>query len=145
MNSKAQALGMRSTTFVDAAGLNPQNRSTANDLAKMVQAASNYPLIREFTTTTGQTVSLRGGRSTEEFNNTNRLVRYKDPDWKIEVSKTGYTSEAGRCLVMQARTADRPLILVLLDSPGKLTPIGDANRVRRWLETQRIGHGLASK
>lgn len=145
MNSKAQALGMRSTTFVDAAGLKPQNRSTANDLAKMVQAASNYPLIREFTTTTGQTVSLRGGRSTEEFNNTNRLVRYKDPDWKIEVSKTGYTSEAGRCLVMQARTADRPLILVLLDSPGKLTPIGDANRVRRWLETQRIGHGLASK
>jgi len=145
MNSKAQALGMRSTTFVDAAGLKPQNRSTANDLAKMVQAASNYALIREFTTTTGQTVSLRGGRSTEEFNNTNRLVRYKDPDWKIEVSKTGYTSEAGRCLVMQARTADRPLILVLLDSPGKLTPIGDANRVRRWLETQRIGHGLASK
>jgi serine-type D-Ala-D-Ala endopeptidase (penicillin-binding protein 7) len=144
MNSKARALGMRSTTFVDPAGLNPQNRSTANDLAKMVQAASNYALIREFTTTTGQIVSLRGGRSTEEFNNTNRLVRYKDPDWHIELSKTGYTSEAGRCLVMQARTADRPLILVLLDSPGKLTPIGDANRVRRWLETQRLGHGLAS-
>jgi D-alanyl-D-alanine endopeptidase (penicillin-binding protein 7) len=144
MNSKAQALSMRSTTFVDPAGLNPQNRSTANDLAKMVQAASNYALIREFTTTTGQIVSLRGGRSTEEFNNTNRLVRYKDPDWHIELSKTGYTSEAGRCLVMQARTADRPLILVLLDSPGKLTPIGDANRVRRWLETQRLGHGLAS-
>lgn len=144
MNAKAQALGMRSTRFADPAGLNPQNVSTANDLAKMVRAASNYDLIREFTTTTGQMVSVRNGRAQEEFNNTNRLVRYKDPDWKIELSKTGYTAEAGRCLVMQARTANRPLILVLLDSPGKLTPIGDANRVRRWLESQRLGRGLAS-
>ena len=144
MNAKAGALGMRNTRFADPAGLNPRTVSTANDLAKMVRAASNYALIREFTTTTGQVVSIRNGRSQEEFNNTNRLVRYKDPDWKIELSKTGYTAEAGRCLVMQARTANRPLILVLLDSPGKLTPIGDANRVRRWLESQRIGRGLAS-
>ena len=144
MNAKADALGMRNTNFADPAGLNPRNVSTANDLAKMVRAASNYALIREFTTTTGQVVSIRNGRAQEEFNNTNRLVRYKDPDWKIELSKTGYTAEAGRCLVMQARTANRPLILVLLDSPGKLTPIGDANRVRRWLESQRIGRGLAS-
>ena len=144
MNAKADALGMRNTNFADSAGLNPRNVSTANDLAKMVRAASNYALIREFTTTTGQVVSIRNGRAQEEFNNTNRLVRYKDPDWKIELSKTGYTAEAGRCLVMQARTANRPLILVLLDSPGKLTPIGDANRVRRWLESQRIGRGLAS-
>ena len=144
MNAKAQALGMRRTRFADPAGLNPQNVSTANDLAKMVRAASNYALIREFTTTSGQLVSVRNGRAQEEFNNTNRLVRYKDPDWKIELSKTGYTAEAGRCLVMQARTANRPLILVLLDSPGKLTPIGDANRVRRWLESQRLGRGLAS-
>lgn len=144
MNAKARQLGMASSSFADPAGLNPNNISTANDVAKMVQAASGYLLIREFTTTTGRTVSIRGGRSMQEYNNTNRLVRYKDPDWQIELSKTGYTAEAGRCLVMQARAADRPLILVLLDSPGKLTPIGDANRVRLWLESHRVARGLAS-
>lgn len=143
MNAKARALGMQNSHFADPAGLNPANTSTARDLARMVQAAGQYELIREFTTTAGRTVPVRGRRE-EIFKNTNRLVQYKDPDWHIELSKTGYTAEAGRCLVMQARVANRPLIFVLLDAPGKLSPIGDANRVRRWLETHRDAGGLAA-
>ncbi len=144
MNAKANALGMQHSHFADPAGLNPRNLSTASDLALMVRAASNYLLIREFTTTTGQTVSLLGGRRQEIFKNTNRLVQSQSPEWHIELSKTGYTSEAGRCLVMKARVAERSLILVLLDGAGKLTPIGDANRVRRWLESRRQIRSLAA-
>ena len=144
MNAKANALGMQHSHFADPAGLNPRNLSTASDLALMVRAASNYLLIREFTTTTGQTVSLLGGRRQEIFKNTNRLVQSQSPEWHIELSKTGYTSEAGRCLVMKARVAERTLILVLLDGAGKLTPIGDANRVRRWLESRRQIRSLAA-
>ena len=143
MNVKAKALGMEHSHFADPAGLNPRNLSTATDLALMVGAASGYSLIREYTTTTGQTVSLLGGRRQEVFKNTNRLVQSKSPDWHIELSKTGYTVEAGRCLVMKARVADRSVILVLLDGAGKLTPIGDANRVRRWLESRRPPRDLA--
>lgn len=144
MNAKAKALDMQHSHFADPAGLNPRNLSTASDLALMVRAASNYLLIREFTTTTGQTVSLLGGRRQEIFKNTNRLVQTQSPAWHIELSKTGYTSEAGRCLVMKARVAERSLILVLLDGAGKLTPIGDANRVRRWLESRRQTRSLAA-
>jgi D-alanyl-D-alanine endopeptidase (penicillin-binding protein 7) len=144
MNAKAKALGMQHSHFADPAGLNPRNLSTASDLALMVRAASDYLLIREFTTTTGQTVSLLGGRRQEIFKNTNRLVQTQSPEWHIELSKTGYTSEAGRCLVMKARVAERTLILVLLDGAGKLTPIGDANRVRRWLESRRPTRSLAA-
>ena len=144
MNAKAKALGMQHSHFADPAGLNPRNLSTASDLALMVRAASDYLLIREFTTSTGQTVSLLGGRRQEVFKNTNRLVQSQSPEWHIELSKTGYTSEAGRCLVMKARVAERTLILVLLDGAGKLTPIGDANRVRRWLESRRQTRSLAA-
>jgi serine-type D-Ala-D-Ala endopeptidase (penicillin-binding protein 7) len=144
MNAKAKALGMQHSHFADPAGLNPRNLSTASDLALMVRAASNYLLIREFTTSTGQTVSLLGGRRQEVFKNTNRLVQSQSPEWHIELSKTGYTSEAGRCLVMKARVAERSLILVLLDGAGKLTPIGDANRVRRWLESRRPTRSVAA-
>ncbi len=144
MNAKAKALGMQHSHFADPAGLNPRNLSTASDLALMVRAASDYLLIREFTTSTGQTVSLLGGRRQEVFKNTNRLVQSQSPEWHIELSKTGYTSEAGRCLVMKARVAERTLILVLLDGAGKLTPIGDANRVRRWLESRRPTRSLAA-
>lgn len=131
MNAKARELGMTSTTFRDPTGLNSENVSTARDLVKMVAAARHYALIREYTTTA--THLVEGGRGRElRFNNTNPLV--KSDSWDIGLSKTGYISEAGRCLVMQARIEQRPVIIVLLDSEGKSTRIGDANRVKKWIE-----------
>ncbi|MCE1244421.1 D-alanyl-D-alanine endopeptidase [Oryzomicrobium sp.] len=131
MNRKAQALGMTHTRFEDPTGLTANNVSTARDLAKMVSAAHHYPLIREFSTTPGSTVEL-GGRPMA-FNNTNALV--KSDSWEIGLSKTGFIQEAGKCLVMQAHVAGRPVAIVLLDSSGKLTRIGDANRIKRWMES----------
>lgn len=131
MNIKAQALGMRDTRFEDPTGLTSSNVSTAQDLAKMVTAAYRYPLIREFTTTSEATVDV-GGRELA-FHNTNPLV--KNASWDVGLSKTGYIQEAGKCLVMQARVADRPVVIVLLDSIGKLTRVGDANRIKRWMES----------
>ena len=145
MNVKATTLGMARSRFADPAGLQPGNVSTAQDLVRMVRSAAGYPLIREFTTSNGQQVRVRGARQPMEFNNTNRLVRYPTREWKIALSKTGYTSEAGRCLVMQATVANRPLVMVLLDGSGKFTPIGDANRIRRWLEARSARSGIASK
>lgn len=133
MNQKAVELGMWRTRFVDGTGLSSDNVSTAQDLSKMVAAAYHYPLIREFTTDTGTTVQVANGR-TMNYNNSNRLV--KSREWEIGLSKTGYISEAGRCLVMQAKIAGKPVIIVLLDSWGKLTRIGDANRLKRWMETR---------
>lgn len=133
MNQKAVELGMWRTRFVDGTGLSSDNVSTAQDLSKMVAAAYHYPLIREFTTDTGTTVRVSNGR-TMNYNNSNRLV--KSREWEIGLSKTGYISEAGRCLVMQAKIAGKPVIIVLLDSWGKLTRIGDANRLKRWMETR---------
>ncbi len=135
MNRKAQALAMSHTHFVDATGLSQQNVSTARDLARMVMAAHGYPLIREFTTTASHAVRVHRGSAPLLFKNSNRLVQTHSKDWQIGVSKTGYTSEAGRCLVMHAKIGQRPVIVVLLNSWGKLTPIGDANRIRRWMET----------
>jgi D-alanyl-D-alanine endopeptidase (penicillin-binding protein 7) len=132
MNRKAIELGMWSTRFVDSTGLSSENVSTAEDLVKMVKGAYEYPLIREFTTTPAHEVETVAGRSLQ-FRNSNGLV--KNSTWEIGLSKTGYISEAGRCLVMQARIAARPVIIVLLDSWGKNTRIGDANRIKRWLET----------
>lgn len=131
MNIKAQALGMRDTRFEDPTGLTSNNVSTANDLAKMVVAAYKYPLIREFSTTAEATVEV-GGREMA-YRNTNPLVR--SAAWDVGLSKTGYISEAGKCLVMQARVADKPVVIVLLDSAGKLTRVGDANRIKRWMES----------
>ena len=133
MNRKAAELGMANTHFVDPTGLSSENVSTAEDLVKMVKGAYEYPLIREFTTTSAHEVETAAGRSLQ-FRNSNGLVR--NSTWEIGLSKTGYISEAGRCLVMQAKIAARPVIIVLLDSWGKQTRIGDANRIKKWLESR---------
>lgn len=133
MNQKAIELGMWQTRFVDGTGLSSDNVSTAQDLTKMVAAAYGYPLIREFTTDTGTSIRLANGQ-VMNYRNSNRLVN--NSGWQIGLSKTGYISEAGRCLVMQAKIAGKPVIIVLLDSWGKLTRIGDANRIKRWMETR---------
>jgi D-alanyl-D-alanine endopeptidase (penicillin-binding protein 7) len=135
MNRKAAELSMLNTHFVDSTGLSSENVSTAEDLVKMVKGAYEYPLIREFTTTSAHEVETVAGRSLQ-FRNSNGLVRNVNSSWEIGLSKTGYISEAGRCLVMQAKIAARPVIIVLLDSWGKQTRIGDANRIKKWLETK---------
>ena len=132
MNNKAYELGMRNTRFLDPAGLNSNNISTAYDLVKMVEAASNYPLIHQYTTAASHSVDGWRGRAMR-FVNTNPLV--KSASWDIGVSKTGYISEAGRCLVMEATINQRPVIIVLLDSWGKNSRIGDANRIKKWMES----------
>jgi serine-type D-Ala-D-Ala endopeptidase (penicillin-binding protein 7) len=133
MNRKAQSLGMTRTHFSDPTGLSSENVSTAGDLALMVRAAATYPLIREATTTASRYVEVQPTGRILGYNNTNTLVR--SGQWDIEVSKTGFIREAGKCLVMLANIASRPVVIVLLDSYGKLTRIGDANRVKHWLET----------
>lgn len=132
MNAKAKSLGLQNTTFVDASGLSPGNTSSPQDLARLVQAASAYPMIREYSTTPAIDITLPNSKRKVSFVNTNALVRASD--WQIGVSKTGYISEAGKCLVMHAMIANQPIVIVLLDSWGKLTRIGDANRIRKWLE-----------
>jgi serine-type D-Ala-D-Ala endopeptidase (penicillin-binding protein 7) len=131
MNAKAAALGMSDSKFVEPTGLSPANVSSARDLAKLVQAAHGYELIREYSTTERATVKALGRPLS--FRNTNGLVR--SHYWEIGLSKTGYISEAGRCLVMRVRVASKDLVVVLLDSWGKQSRIGDANRIRRWLES----------
>jgi D-alanyl-D-alanine endopeptidase (penicillin-binding protein 7) len=131
MNAKALQLGLTDTRFADPTGLTPDNVSSARDLVKMVDAAHHYPLIREFSTSEGYQVAIKG--RPQAFHNTNALV--KSDSWSIGLSKTGYISEAGKCLVMQAWLNDKPTIIVLLDSWGKLTRIGDANRIKRWIES----------
>lgn len=133
MNAKAAALGMTHTRFADPTGLNSENVSTAEDLVKMVKAAYQYPEIRAITTTPQYEVAVNGYQRPMEYRNTNILVR--KGDWNIGLSKTGFISESGRCLVMQAEIADQPLIIVLLDSWGKFTRIGDAQRIRKWIES----------
>ena len=135
MNEKAAALGMPHTRFVDSTGLSSENVSTAVDLARLAAAAYRQPLIREYTTETSHTIALANGRQVQ-YGNSNRLVN--NTGWEIGLSKTGYLSEAGRCLVMQAKISTRPVIIVLLDSWGKLTRIGDANRIKKWIETQAL-------
>ncbi|MBM70649.1 MAG: D-alanyl-D-alanine endopeptidase [Haliea sp.] len=131
MNDKAQQLGMRNSRFADPAGLHGENLSTARDLAIMVRAAGEYPLIAEASTTPGMAVYPFARRGPLNYNNTNRLL--KNQNWQIGLSKTGYLNEAGRCLVMQATIEGEPVSIVLLNSFGKLTPFGDSNRLRRWL------------
>lgn len=142
MNAKAAALGMTRSHFVDPTGLNSENVSTAEDLAKMVKAAYQYPEIRTVTTTPEYNVAVNGYRRPLEFHNTNILVR--NGTWDIGLSKTGYINEAGRCLVMQAQIADQPLIIVLLDSWGKFTRIGDAQRIRKWMESSNTRRVVGS-
>lgn len=131
MNAKAHVLGMENTRFFDPTGLDSDNVSTAQDLVKMVAAAQHYPLIHQYTTSTSHSVEGLRGR-TMSFHNTNPLVR--NASWDIGVSKTGYISEAGLCLVMETKIKQRPVIIVLLDSWGKHTRVGDANRIKQWVE-----------
>ena len=132
MNAKARMLGMQNTKFFDPTGLDSDNVSTAQDLVKMVAAARNYALIHQYTTSTSHSVEGLRGR-TMRFSNTNPLVR--NASWNIGLSKTGYISEAGLCLVMEANINRRPVIIVLLDSWGKRTRVGDANRIKKWMES----------
>lgn len=131
MNTKARLLGMRDTRYVEPTGLSSKNQSSAQDQATLVNVAYDDPLVRELSTSPSHEVEV--GNRTLQFNNTNRLV--SNPTWQIGLQKTGYISEAGRCLVMQATVAGRKLIMVFLDSAGKFTRLADAERVRRWVES----------
>jgi D-alanyl-D-alanine endopeptidase (penicillin-binding protein 7) len=135
MNRKALDLGMTRTSFADPTGLSSLNVSNAEDLTRLVLAASRYPAIREATTASLHRLTLADGRVLE-FHNSNLLVA--NPAWSIGLSKTGYINEAGRCLVMQAEIAARQVVIVLLDSWGKYTRLGDANRIRHWLEAAHL-------
>jgi len=130
MNAKAVQLGMSDTRYVEPTGLSSKNQSSARDLAVLVGAAYQDPLLRQFSTSPGHVVEV--GRQTLQYRSTNRLI--SNPHWDIGLQKTGYISEAGQCLVMQARIAGRQLIMVFLDSAGKLSRVADAERVRRWIE-----------
>jgi serine-type D-Ala-D-Ala endopeptidase (penicillin-binding protein 7) len=140
MNATAGRLGMADTRYVEPTGLSSQNRSSARDLTLLVKAAYDHPLIRELSTSPEAAFDV-GSRS-QQFRNTNGLVR--NPTWDIGLQKTGYISEAGRCLVMQAQLAGRKLIMVLLDSAGKYSRLGDAERIRRWV-TANEEHDAAVK
>lgn len=137
MNHKAAELGMGDTHYVEPTGLSSLNRSSAHDLTLLVKAAYEHPIIRELSTSPETQVAV--GRRQLQFHTTNRLVT--NPSWDIGLQKTGYISEAGRCLVMQAQLAGRKLIMVLLDSAGKYSRIGDAERIRRWINA---GGGVAT-
>jgi D-alanyl-D-alanine endopeptidase (penicillin-binding protein 7) len=132
MNAKARDLGMMDTRYVEPTGLMSQNQSSARDLATLVSVAYERPILRDLSTSPSHLLEL--GNRTLQFNNSNRLIR--NPDWDIGLQKTGYISEAGRCLVMQAKVSGRKLIMVFLDSAGKLGRAQDAERVRHWVEAQ---------
>ncbi|MBY0411036.1 MAG: serine hydrolase [Burkholderiaceae bacterium] len=131
MNAKARLLGMINTQYVEPTGLSSKNQASARDLATLVNVAHGDPLLRELSTSPSYEVAV--GRKTLQYNNTNGLV--KNPSWDIGLQKTGYISEAGRCLVMQAEVSGRKLIMVFLDSAGKFSRLGDAERVRHWVES----------
>ena len=133
MNAKAALLGLSNTHFEDPTGLSPHNVSTATDLAQMVRAAAEYPLIRAYSTTPAHHVEVQSTGQTIGYNNSNGLV--KSAAWDIQLQKTGYIREAGRCVVLLATVASKPMVIVLLDSIGKYTRLGDAQRVKYWLET----------
>lgn len=131
MNARARSLGMRDTHYVDPTGLSSQNKASAHDLAKLALAVYRQPLIREYSTHSSHQVEVGGHRL--QYRNSNRLV--DNPEWEIGLQKTGYISEAGRCLIMQARIEGQPVVMVFLDSRGKDSRLGDAARVRKWLES----------
>jgi D-alanyl-D-alanine endopeptidase (penicillin-binding protein 7) len=137
MNAKAAALGMTTAHFVDPTGLSSDNVASPEDLSKLVLAAAQNPHIREYSTDPSYAVRVR--KHLVEFHNTDNLV--KNPTWNIIVQKTGYISEAGKCLVMEAVIEGRNVIIVLLDSAGRLTRVADAKRVKTWMEstaTERV-------
>lgn len=139
MNRKARQLGMSESRFVGPSGLDAGNIASARDLAKMVRAALRYALIREATTAKSLEVRPYRRKGALRYGNTNRLLKNKK--WQIGLSKTGYINEAGRCLVMQAEIGDEPVVIVLLNSFGKLTPFGDSNRIREWLQSATRAKG----
>jgi len=134
MNDKAAALGMKATRFVEPTGLSSDNVASPVDLATLVRAASDNATIREYSTDDRHIVYVR--RQPLEFRNTNLLV--DKPDWQVKLQKTGYISEAGRCLVMETIIDSRPIVIVLLNSWGTLTRFADAKRIRTWIESQRV-------
>ena len=133
-SAKAQLLGMHDTRYVEPTGLSSDNRSSAEDLARLVNAASKHPLLRELSTSPEAVVPV--GRQQVQFRNTNGLVH--NPEWDIGLQKTGYIAAAGRCVVMQTQMAGRKLIMVLLDSAGRYSRLGDAERLRKWLVTESL-------
>jgi len=135
MNAKARLLGMSDSHFTDPTGLSPDNRSSANDLVRLVKAAYEHEVIREYSIS-GE-LALPVGKRMVRYGNTNRLTA--NPDWDIGLQKTGYISAAGRCLVMQAVVEGQRVVMVLLDSVGKYSRIGDAQRIRHWLASKRLG------
>ncbi|HSI59880.1 MAG TPA: D-alanyl-D-alanine endopeptidase [Ideonella sp.] len=139
MNAKAQLLGMHDTRYVEPTGLSSKNQSSARDLAALVNTAYRVPLLRELSTSPEYQVEV--GERQLQYRTTNRLVL--NPAWEIGLQKTGYISEAGQCLVMQAQMAGRKLIMVLLDSAGKYSRIGDAERIRSWLNSPSTVHPAA--
>ena len=140
MNHRAHSLGMLDTHYVEPTGLSSKNKSSANDLARLVMEAHKLPLLRELSVS--QETHVAVGQRMVQFRNTNGLVR--DPMWSIGLQKTGYISEAGRCMVVQAQLAGRKLVMVLLDSAGKFSRIGDAERIRRWLESSALAQPVSN-
>jgi D-alanyl-D-alanine endopeptidase (penicillin-binding protein 7) len=136
MNAKAAALGMAQTRYVEPTGLSSENVSTAADLAKLVVAAQRQPLIREYST--DHDYIIRQGRAATAYRNTNRLI--SNASWDIDLQKTGFINEAGRCMVLHAAIKGRDVVMVFLDAQGKFSRAADANRVRAWLVA---GHRLA--
>ncbi|MCW8327959.1 D-alanyl-D-alanine endopeptidase [Photobacterium sp. SDRW27] len=137
MNSKAQSLGMNDTLFVDSSGLSPDNVSTAADITKMVKAAYQYPEIRKYSTTPVHTAYFKKPKYKLGYTNTNALARGKK--WSVGLSKTGYLDIAGYCLAMVANIEGKELLMVMLDAYGKLTPVGDAGRIKKWIQTGQSG------
>ena len=135
MNEKAKSLGMMDSNFIDAAGLSPNNLSTPNDLFLLMQAAEKHHLLKKIAQTRSFTVKPYKRLGPLRYVNTNRFSRNKS--WELLLSKTGFLTEAGRCLVMKARVDNKEVTMILLDSYGKLTPFGDANRAREWLKRYR--------
>ena len=144
MNAKSKQIGLQNARFVDPTGLAPTNVASPQDLALLVAEASNFPQIREYSTTPELHVTLPNSKRPMGFNNTNGLVRASS-GWDIGLSKTGYINEAGKCLVMHATIANNPVVIVLLDSWGKLTRQGDANRIKKWLENSKQLAALGPK
>lgn len=133
MNAKAQLLGMHDTHFADPTGLSADNRSSPTDLVRLVNAAYQHPVLREYSTSSELEVPI--GKRVVRYGSTNGLT--SSPGWEIGLQKTGYISAAGRCLVMQAVIEGQRVVMVLLDSVGRYSRIGDAQRIRQWLEANK--------
>jgi D-alanyl-D-alanine endopeptidase (penicillin-binding protein 7) len=136
MNAKARALGMHSSRFVEPTGISALNVSSARDLIVLLKATRQYPLLGQLSTTTEHTTAFKKPNYSLGFRNTNGLVR--KANWSVQLTKTGYTDAAGRCLVMRTVMNGKPVAFVVLDAYGKYTHIADANRLRNWLETGKI-------